>query len=67
MGMASSDDETQILRDHAHKQWAKNAPKRPGTYERPATEEERAMYLHSLEAWAAEQPIHDPWENYGNR
>jgi hypothetical protein len=67
MGMATSDDEEKIYRDHARKKHLKDIPKNPNTWDHRATEDERAYYIHDLEEWAANLPDDRAWENYGNR
>lgn len=62
MGMASSDNEAQIARDHARHRHLRNVPQHPGSYEHPATEEQMAYYHHALAQWAAELPsAHEEW------
>lgn len=52
MGMASSDNEAEIMRRHGRDQHIKSRPRNPNTYEHRASEDANAYYLHDLAEWA---------------
>lgn len=54
MGMANSDNEEQIYRDHAMRQKMRECPRNPNTYDHRAGEMENAYYEHDVKRWAAE-------------
>jgi len=53
--MASSDDEQQIMEDHALKEWAKDAPDEFSHDERP-TRTQQALKDREIKDWLSKKP-----------
>ena len=56
MGMASSDIDAKIIQDHGRAQYLQTVPRHPGSWDRPASDEQMANYDHALREWAAGIP-----------
>lgn len=56
MGMASSDDEEQIMEDHALREWAREAPQEPWDYDHTPTEDEKAFHDRDVREWYNRRP-----------
>lgn len=64
MGMASSDNDAEIMRRHARQDHLRSVPRHPGSWDKPASEEEMAFYRHDLEKWAQNiSAAPNPYEN----
>lgn len=54
--MGLRDDDEQIFEDRALLDWARSAPEAPGSYDYPASEEEKAAYEYDRRKWMEEKP-----------
>ena len=62
MGMATSDDESQIWEDHAQLEWARNFPSEPWGYDYRPTEDEKAFHDDAVKKHIAKKPSRrDPY------
>jgi hypothetical protein len=52
MGMASSDNDVQIIQDHSRNQYLRTVPRHPGSWDKPAPDDDMAHYDHALREWA---------------
>lgn len=55
MGMANSDNESQIMYEYDLKEWAKKAPKKP-KLNREMTEAEHALCVEKVMKWLKRKP-----------
>ena len=54
--MGLRDDDEQIFEDRALLDWARSAPKSPGSYDHAPTEEESAAHEYERRKWMEKKP-----------